>query len=211
MWWHLISHFLMHETKAAETAHTIRVVHCEACGRCYAYELKRTGRGAANTLFGGGSSVASQRAAEDLQRLLSIGIEVVPCPSCGWYQSNMVPKARKLHRRWMLKVGQYLTIALIPVAVLGVLINGINEGNGRPSIPWPILGVTLAGLFVVSIGMMAGKLVLARGYDPNDADVEARILYGQSRAFLLSEQEARDLEASPESLFDDADKAEPRP
>jgi len=55
--------------------------------------------------------------------LLEIGIEVIPCPACGWYQSNMIPKARRRHRRWMVYVGQCLTIGLIPVAIIGGIIN----------------------------------------------------------------------------------------
>jgi hypothetical protein len=106
----------------------------------------------------------------------------------------MIPKARRLHRRWMLYVGQCLTIGLIPLTLIGVAINGMYEHVGKPYIPWPIFFVGMAGLLVVGIGMFIGKYNLAQSYDPNDEDVEARKLYGQSRAFLLSEQEAKYLD-----------------
>lgn len=194
MWWHLIGHGLTHEDIASKKGKTWKVVRCETCRQNYAYELKRTGRGSANSVFGGGHRIAEQRAEENLQKLLAIGIEVIPCPTCGWYQSSMIPKARRLHRRWMLYVGQCLTIGAIPLMIIGGLINGINEQNGKPSLPWPIFVAGLICLFVGGIGMFVWKYNLARSYDPNDEDMETRKLYGQSRAALVSEQEAKDLE-----------------
>lgn len=200
MWWYFLGHGMTHQTIASKKGETTTVVRCEMCGRSYAYELERTGEGSANTLFGGGRRVATQRAAENLQKLLAVGIEVIPCPACGWYQSHMLPKARRLHRRWMLYVGQCLTIGVIPVAIIGCLINGINEHEGKPSIPWPLFLAVIAGLFVVGIAMFIWKYNLAQSYDPNDEDVEARKFYGQSLAALLSEQGAKNMEAPPQGL-----------
>ena len=189
MWW-LNKHdqFLL---STAERGQITKVVRCEGCGRSYAYELKRTGHGAAQ-----GHSEAIRRAWENLQRALTIGVEVIPCPACGWYQSNMIPKARRLHHRWMGYVGSCLTLGLILPAFFGLVINHFPVDKGdEPYIPLPILVATLVCLFAVGIGMGARWMYLAARYDPNDEDVEARKLYGQSRATLLSEQEAKDLEA----------------
>src|SRR5262249_43378676 len=97
-------------------------------------------------------------------------------------------------RRWMLYVGLCLTLGLPLPAAIGSMINSspVDKGD-EPHIPWPIFGAILACLFAVGIGMIAWKLCLAARYDPNDEDVEARKLYGQSRARLLSEEEARHL------------------
>jgi hypothetical protein len=199
MWWyHALGYTLTHVSVASEKGQTTKAVRCEQCGRSYVYELKRTGEGSANTLFGGGYTVAAQRAAENLQQSLDVGIELVPCPACGWYQSSMFPKARRLHGRWMLNLGACLTIGLIPVTIIGGLINHINEEKGNASIPWPIFVGGLVVLFILGIGMFVGKFVFAGAYDPNDRDVEARRQLGQSRAILLSEQEEMDQEAPQE-------------
>jgi hypothetical protein len=95
MWWiHVLVHGAAHAghgTTAEAQGRTTKVVRCEACGQYYEYGLKRTAHGP-----------SWQQADADLQHLLAIGIEVIPCPACGWYQSGMIPKARRLHRRWMM-------------------------------------------------------------------------------------------------------------
>jgi hypothetical protein len=162
-----------------------KVARCEACGRSYAHELKRIGHGQADGQTESSYSLARQRAEADLRHLLEIGIEVIPCPACGWYQSNMIPKARRRHRRWIAYVGQCLTIGLIPVAIIGGIINGSHEKQVNTPLPWPIFVAGLVCLFAVGIGMFIWKYKLAQTYDPNDEDVEARKRYGQSRAMLL--------------------------
>lgn len=56
-------------------------------------------------------------------------------------------------------------------------------------------------MFFLGVGMFIGKFVLARDFDPNDAEVEARRLYGQSRAVLVSESEVKELETPREWQF----------
>ena len=170
---------------ASVPGQTTKVVRCEACGRSYAHELKRIGHGQADGQTESSYSLARQRAEADLRHLLEIGIEVIPCPACGWYQSNMIPKARRRHRRWIAYVGQCLTIGLIPVAIIGGIINGVHENQGNPPLPWPIFAAGLVCVFAVGIGMFIWKYKLAQSYDPNEEDVEARKRYGQSRAMLL--------------------------
>jgi len=173
---------------AAACGQTTKVVRCEACGRSYAYELNRTGVGADPE---GAYGLALQRAEANLQHLLAIGIEAVPCPACGWYQSDMIPQLRRRHRRWMLHVGQCLTVGLIPVAIFGSLSNA-GEGNAA-HVPWPIFVAGLVCLLAVGIGMFVWRHRLAKKFDPNAEDAEARKRCGQSRAALLSEQEANDV------------------
>src|SRR5262249_27247897 len=179
---------------AVAMGQTTKVVRCEACGKSYAYQLTRTGHGAADRSSGGGHSVALQRAEADLQRFLAIGVEAAPCPACGWYQSDMIPQARRRHRRWMVYVGQCLTVGLIPLAVFGLLIiDGFPEAQGLA----PVFVAGLVCLLAVGIGMFIWRHHLAKNFDPNDEDVGVRTLYGQSRAVLLSEQEARDVLGRP--------------
>jgi hypothetical protein len=183
-------HSALHGAAHAGRPHTAvamgqatKVVRCEACGKSYAYQLTRTGTGTADRSSEGGYGVALQRAEADLQRLLAIGVEAVPCPACGWYQSDMIPQARKQHRRWMVYVGQCLTVGLIPVAVLSLwIINDVPEAQGLA----PVFVAGLVSLFAVGLGMFIRRHQLATNFDPNEEDVGVRTLYGQSRATLLS-------------------------
>jgi hypothetical protein len=192
----------LNKITAEARGQTTKVVCCESCRQHYAYELTRTGHGAVDGTSGNAYSTALLRAEADLQHLLATEIEAIPCPACGWYQSDMVPIARKLHRRWMVHVGLCLTLGLIPVALIGLLINTENGkhpvvesvANGTsPPIPWPIFVAGLVCCLAGGIGMFIGRRLLAKKFNPNDEDVEARKRYGQSRAILLSEQEANDL------------------
>jgi hypothetical protein len=179
---------------AVATGQTTKIVRCEACGKHYAYQLTRTGTGTAERSSAGGYNVALQRAEANLQQLLASGAEAVPCPACGWYQSDMIPQARKQHRRWMVYAGQCLTVGLIPVAVLGLLI--LKDSPEAQDLAPAFVG-GLACLFAVGIAMFIGRHHLAINSDPNDEDVGVRMLDGQSRATLLSEQEAQDMLAHP--------------
>jgi hypothetical protein len=159
---------------------TAKVVSCEKCQRRYAYELWRSGYNA-----------------EHLKQLLATEFEAIPCPACGWYQSNMIPKVRKRHRRWMIHVGQCLTVGLITVMLISLLINGYPEFQGDPRIPWPIFVAVLVCLFAVGIGLIIWRSKLAQSSDPNAEDVEARKSYGRSRTIFMSEHEAKAPEAPP--------------
>jgi hypothetical protein len=181
---------LEHGTTEQAWGKTTKVVRCEACGRHYAYALQRTGRGHDKGEVGLGwiNQVALAQAKANLQERLDTGIEAVPCPACGWYQSSMIPEARRLHRPWMHHVGLCLTIGLIPVAVLGLAAMQVNP----PPLPWPIAVAGLVCLLVAGIGILLWRDYLAGRHDPNKEDVETRKRNGQSRAILLSEQEAKD-------------------
>ena len=181
-------------TSVGVPGQTTKVVRCEACGRTYAYELERIGYGYADGFTANSVSLARQRAEEDLQRLLAIGVEAIPCPACGWYQSDMVPQVRSRHRRWMLYLGQCLTFSVVPMGVVGELLYLVNEDVGDPpAIPWPVFVAGMVCLLAAGVGLLIRRRRLVKNFDPNnEEDVAARTLYGQSRAVLLSEQEARD-------------------
>jgi hypothetical protein len=156
---------------------TTKVVRCEECKRSYAYTLKAFGHPACR-----------------VQEMLAAWIEAIPCPACGWYQSNMIPQARKRHRRSMLYVGRCLTFGLIPVALFVGPIVGLLE---------PIFVTSVVFLLAVGIGMLIWRRHLAQSYDPNEEDADARKRYGQSRAALLSEYEANNVLAygGPDNRF----------
>jgi hypothetical protein len=174
MWQHLIVHALkplFEVDEEIERGRITKEVTCEQCAHRYSYEMNRNCRGWTSKVFGGGYAVASARAKKKLKRALANGIDVVPCPACGWYQSNMILTARWRHwcrqRRWMLNVGACLTLGLIPVGMFATVINAANEENGRDNILWPIFLGAMALLGVLGVGLLIGKFILACLYDPN--------------------------------------------
>ena len=80
-------------------------VTCEHCAVEYSYEMYRFATGAGLSflfLDGAGASERAQTKAEnDLIRKLVRGVEVVPCPECGWVQSNMFRRARNQYGKWL--------------------------------------------------------------------------------------------------------------
>jgi hypothetical protein len=185
VWVPYLIHPSINRAVDAVRGRTTKLVSCEACGRNYAYELKRTGYGHDDPSFWsfwGSYTAAKQRAEADLRGRLATGIEVIPCPACGWYQSSMIPEARERHRLWMHYVGACLTVGLVVPAMVGICI-----------LPFPVFVAGLVSLLAVGTGLLVWRSRLARCYDPNGQDVEARKRYGQSRATLLSDQEARDV------------------
>jgi hypothetical protein len=93
----------------------------------------------------------------------------------------------------MLYLGQCLTVGLIPAAVaIFSYYSNADEGNAA-YVLCPIFLAGLVCLLGVGIWMLVRRHQLVAKFDPNAEDAEARIRYGQSRAALLSEQEAADV------------------
>jgi hypothetical protein len=173
------------------TGAVLKLVRCEQCGVEYVYRLQRTASGTGSSLLfldnQGAGDRASTRAEGELQGKLERGVDLVPCPSCGWIQEHMFPRARRAHRRWMLITGAWLTFGLLPIAFIGGIANGAS--GDPPAIPWPVFSVGLSVLAVLGFGLMIAKVVLARRYDPNSQNVEIRKRLGQARGILREQLE----------------------
>ena len=89
------------------TRRAVRETLCEACGHRYLYLLTRSVDVRASWLddlrYGseGSSHVALHRANSQLERALATDSDPVPCPACGWYQADMLPKARGKRYGWL--------------------------------------------------------------------------------------------------------------
>jgi hypothetical protein len=160
-----------------------KFVPCEQCGVEYVYLLERIASGSSSSFLfldnSGAEERASAKADAALRRKLERGVDAVPCPKCGWYQDHMIPAARRAHRLWMLILGACLTIGVLPLGLIGALLNS-NE-NAGPTIPWFTFQVGLAAIAILGIGLMIVKLIAGWCFDPNSQPVEARIQIGQSR------------------------------
>jgi len=192
MWWpNILIYGAYSASQRGATAdargQTKKTVHCEACGQQFYYFLTRTGSGydSGGIFSSGDHSVAQQRADTNLQFLLHIGVEPIPCPSCGHIQSHMIPKAKRLHRRWMLYLGQILTVGLIPLTpILFVIFHAIFPSPSP--LPIPISLITTSLLLVSGVSSFIAYFILSRRFNPNeDEDVQSRIRRGQARAHLI--------------------------
>src|SRR4051812_37021344 len=80
-------------------------VVCQQCQLEYVYPLSRAATGSDTTFLFFGMQKAQERAHEaakaTLFRKLVRGVEVAPCPRCGWIQAHMVRRARNLRGRWL--------------------------------------------------------------------------------------------------------------
>jgi hypothetical protein len=89
------------EATASHTARgsAVKTVRCEACHCQYAYRLSREAVGTSSDFLVADAQAAKQNASDELRKLLERECDPVPCPTCGWYQRNMVRRARQLRYR----------------------------------------------------------------------------------------------------------------
>lgn len=105
---HLIILLLL--TRVRRSGSVTKKVRCENCTLGYEYELRRTVK-----LAGESSKEALGRQAEDrLRKELEEGSDLIPCPSCGWYQRPMIERAR---REALRKVPAWIVFVLVTTAI----------------------------------------------------------------------------------------------
>ena len=190
-----IVHLLVESKSVTSKGAVLKFVKCEACGDEYVYKLERTATGVATGLRfvdeEGKRARASAHAQTVLNSKLERGVDVVPCPACGRIQQHMIPHCRRRRLRWMLHLGLALMLLACVGGSLGAMINGIVEDQqGAPPVPWPVLLATVAVFGALGPGLMIARFVAVRRYDPNAEDEERRIRQGQERAALRDELEA---------------------
>jgi hypothetical protein len=139
---------------SSATGQRLARVECDRCGTEYFYQLSRvgTGVGVAPYFLGTGRAarVAEKGAARDLERALSRGTELVPCPKCSWINEDLVHSYRRTrHRAWgkaaLYTFGSALFIALTIVPLLMI---------GDPD-ALPIIALIVVGLIVLAGGALA--------------------------------------------------------
>ena len=101
-------------------------VVCEKCGGRYRYRLERRSVGYAWA----GPRVAEWTARRQAGRRLATDADLVACPDCGWFQSDMVAAARRRWGRWTLRA-MWLVPLVSLVVVIGVWAYEMSGGTGR--------------------------------------------------------------------------------
>jgi hypothetical protein len=169
-----------------------KFVKCERCTLEYAYRMVREGEGARTSLLfldeAGASDGAVRDAQTELQHRLERGVDVVPCPRCGFVSPRMVRKARREYRRWMMYTGVGVLIALAPGFMFGALINmAAGTKGGEPLLPWWAYCTLTGVLATAAAGLAIGRWLVARRHDPNTGDAQALIRRGQELALSPEE------------------------
>jgi hypothetical protein len=159
---------------------TTKTVICEGCGASYSYWMSRTATGRECAPYGFGQKRAAQKAHDQavnaVRRKLERQCDLVPCPSCGLYQSEMVRQARSQQRPWMRRVGSLLMLVAIGPFLLGIL--GTIAGN---TVTY-LFAVIFGCLAVLGAALWLGQKHLSNHCNPNDSDVEQRKQRGRMLA-----------------------------
>ncbi|MFI5380719.1 MAG: hypothetical protein ACHRHE_15580 [Tepidisphaerales bacterium] len=158
---------LGHTSVAVKTGRAIKSATCERCGTEYFYDLRRV---IVSERWGGTADAAEKRTQEAatarLQRTMDHDTDVVPCPQCGWIQTEMVHDLRRRSYRWL------LGLALIPsglVLVGCMVLSGLLLYVGTSQATWKSLGFValVAGAF--ALAGVALHWLLQRPINPNRA------------------------------------------
>jgi hypothetical protein len=146
-------------------------VRCEQCDCEYGYELIRRAKGEAVTLFHlfqqRAQRAASRRAECKLEKRLARGIDVAPCPQCGWVQREMV---RELRGRSTSKLAFVRWLIPCALATSALTLAGAAAARGGGPFPSEVrvmltafsAAAAISGALLVAITSRARRRV-----DPN--------------------------------------------
>jgi len=186
------------EISASGSKSAVKEVNCENCSEAYAYihTVEATAEGG-GTILGLGQKSAEKAALKRLDKKLQKSLKspmVVPCPKCGHCQKDMIPVAQNERLFWLK--------AIIVLAIFaGVITGGLaliafimkltheNANLHTSGIRRFMNSVLQISIWTLPPGILLWfvRKRLIRQYDPNDEDVESRIVKG--RELALSEAE----------------------
>jgi membrane protein implicated in regulation of membrane protease activity len=129
---------------------------------------------AEGVVFSGDAKAAAwAKAHSDLARALASGCKPVPCPSCGWYQTDMVPLVQARYLSELNTAG----LAILLLGVIGFVISLLWWYFRGTSLLLSWLMLAVSGL--ICIVLMAVRGFLGRRHDPNaQPDTEQRKAIG---------------------------------
>jgi hypothetical protein len=162
-------------------------VTCEQCGHRYGHAMTRTRRAIGDRYVWQSREKYREKYVEEARRELDAklarGVEVVPCPQCGWIQARMLDRARRERypaETWPALVA--FILAMIALAGLFVLWELEKAFRLNWVSAWISLSATF-GLMVCCGGLCIVREALrARRFDPNSTPPEERIELGLQRS-----------------------------
>jgi ribosomal protein S26 len=157
-----------------------KFVRCEQCGQEYVYTLGATAQGAATSLLfldDAGADARSRAAAEAAVAAALRGrCGVVPCPSCGHVQPDMVAVARARRYGWMRRANLPAFLAFAALFPTATVLTQYGQPGGpaamRLAARFCWAGAVTA--LVAPIVLPVTRRVLAGRYNPNAEPLEAR-------------------------------------
>jgi hypothetical protein len=171
-----------------------KLVLCEQCGEQFVYLLKRQAQGEGTSLLfldnDGAKHRAEGRAQEALIDLINRAHDPIPCPQCGRIQTNMIPRAKRLHRKKMGQAGVICLIVAIIVFVLGFFVEATDKFGERTVLILIFYGSGI-GMVLLGLTLLIRRKILARRFDPNDGPVEGRLEFARTVAMRLADWEKR--------------------
>lgn len=185
---------IVHHNFEVEGA-VLKKVRCEQCPTEYVYRAVRTARATVSVHqlpFEKNTTAmeeARQKAESDLPGILERAVDPVPCPACGWYQSDMLPLLRGDLYGWMILVAvllAFLGCLLVPATVIVSL-------YPKDWLPVWVAATGMTACFVGAVALPIVRSIRAASYDPNSTEVDARIKLGQA----LTIQHARVASCQP--------------
>lgn len=144
-------------------------VQCEQCGMPFQYQIRRAASATADSFYGIAAKWTQNRAHRKATRLLEQKLEqefdVVPCPTCGWYQKEMVLHLQQNHLAWLGRAGGALTFVAIVAGALAFLITlaGNEQLKSISGVLWTFAGA-MAAVGVVSLAL---RSILSSRRSPN--------------------------------------------
>jgi hypothetical protein len=168
---------------------------CEKCGHRYGHAMTRTRRAIGDRYVWQSREKYRDKyvgeARRELDAKLACGVEVVPCPECGWIQSSMLDRARQ--ERYPAETWPALTaFTIVMIALVGIFVLWELEKAFR--LNWVNAWISLSttfGLMVCCGGACILREALrARRYDPNSAPREELIELGKQTSLSWEQFQA---------------------
>ena len=168
-----------------------KLVHCESCSGDYVYfaTVAAQGEGFSPLFLAGQAATdeAEHRAKAKLAEELAKAVQPIPCPTCGWYQHDMVAPARELRyakKMWLCKVfGGFSVVMILPFLLLA------SPGGGHMIPAWGVmLSATPAAAFAALFAFFARQ---SSRFDPNSVPQPERMRVGKT--YALPEAEFRSM------------------
>jgi hypothetical protein len=181
-----IPFYISQEFTSTATGAVLKFAQCEKCQTTFAYKLVRRVVGRGSSLYfldnTGAAERARKKAESGLRDVLAKGFDAVPCPECGWFQAYMVPKFRREAFRWMYVAGMLALIGFIVFLTASMIVFAAAKGAPDGQILGTVFLAAAAVSFAAGTGLLAGKAVRSRMFDPNATDAEDRKRLGKSRS-----------------------------
>ncbi len=150
-------------------------VTCEGCQGEFVYYMTREARGSGSSpyyLDNDGAATRAQTAAVNaLQKALAHDCDVIACPDCGQYQSNMMRKLRRKRFGWLHVCGWVGIVA----ALLFAWISSISQVRRQArSFSGELLSLPWAAVFGAGVGLIVVSWIGRSFYDPNSNAFERK-------------------------------------